>query len=543
MNAIKQNVRRIRNDFSKGPLFFMKKYSGTLSTVVFILIQELIPTFNLNRSYMTNLFGVLMIYSFFMGGTISCILSAVIALGYTLIVQLSLAASSVIGFDYSRYILSMATTLITVIMLATMERDYNKNAIDITKKRKIEEELKQINNKYEKLLELLPDTITITKGKGITYINDIGAKILGFASPHDVIGKDIDEFIIIDNQEEIRNKLFYNDRSINIDGKPVEISIKTINGNLIEAESLSVCLKDGDEETLMTLSRDITERKKAEIIRKESEENLKLLNEAMEYDKMKNEFFANVSHELRTPLNVIMGVLQLLGLYTNRESNQCSAFDRYIKMMRQNCYRLLRLINNLIDITKIDAGFFNIKLVKCNIVKIVEDITLSIAEYVEANGLALEFDTNEEEKIISCDPDQMERIILNLLANSIKFTNPGGKISVAVETEENAVKIIIKDTGIGIPKDQLDIIFERFRQIDGTLARDHSGSGIGLSLVKSLVEMHGGSIAVESEMEIGTKFIIKLPLNGNNASKVDESINSNGNIDKIKIEFSDIYSV
>jgi len=283
--------------------------------------------------------------------------------------------------------------------------------------------------------------------------------------------------------------------------------------------------------------------KEVQVLKKEAEENLKLLKEVMESDKQKNEFFANVSHELRTPLNVIMGILHLLTLYNSEEGISHESCKKYTMMMKQNCYRLLRLINNLIDITKIDAGFFDIKLGKYDIVKIIEDITLSIVDYIESNGLTLEFDTDIEERVVACDPNQMERIILNLLANSIKFTNPGGKISVIMEAEGDPIKIVIKDTGIGIPEDQLDSIFERFRQVKCSFSRENGGSGIGLSLVKSLVEMHKGTISVNSIENKGTEFIIKLPVNDDNAIIEEEgSIKSGGHTDRIKVEFSDIYS-
>lgn len=430
-----------------------------------------------------------------------------------------------------------------------MDMDKNINGVvgsitNISHLKKIEEELKQINNKYGKLLELSPDVITIINKGIITFINDSGAKMLGYQSPNELIGKEAYKFVAQDNIEEITDNVKWAENNLNTTGKPYEIKFKSNDSKFIDVESINIGYIDGEEVSVMTVARDITERKKAEALKKEAEVNLKLLNEAIESDKIKNEFFANVSHELRTPLNVMMGVLQLLTLYKDNKEDGYQSIDRYIKMMKQNCYRLLRLVNNLIDITKIDAGFFNIKLRRYDIVKIVEDITLSIVEYVESNGLILEFDTNEEERIISCDPDQMERIILNLLANSIKFTNPGGKINVVLESEDDSVKIIIRDTGIGIPEDQLEIIFERFKQVDRSFARDCSGSGIGLSLVKSLVEMHGGNIKVKSKEKCGTEFTIIIPVDESKILSEEEvNIKSGGSIDKIKIEFSDIYSV
>jgi signal transduction histidine kinase len=176
-----------------------------------------------------------------------------------------------------------------------------------------------------------------------------------------------------------------------------------------------------------------------------------------------------------------------------------------------------------------------------NIVSVVEDITLSVAEYVEDKGIKFIFDTNVEEKVISCDPDNIERIMLNLISNAVKFTDKGDLISVVVLDQGDNVQISVKDTGVGIPEDKLQVIFERFRQADNSLSRDHEGSGIGLSLVKALVEMHGGTIKVKSSLGQGSEFIIKLPVRRtDNPMALEQNIFYKNNTEKISIEFSDI---
>ncbi|HCJ58859.1 MAG TPA: PAS domain-containing sensor histidine kinase, partial [Clostridiaceae bacterium] len=147
-----------------------------------------------------------------------------------------------------------------------------------------------------------------------------------------------------------------------------------------------------------------------------------------------------------------------------------------------------------------------------------------------------------EEKIIKCDPDQMERIMLNLISNAVKFTKPGGKISVKLTDKGSSIFISIKDTGIGIPEDKQGMIFERFRQVNKSLTRDHEGSGIGLSLVKSLVEIHGGTIYLISEPGRGSEFIIELPTNESHESHKKERAAKVRHIERIQVEFSDIYS-
>ncbi|WAG65752.1 PAS domain-containing protein [Clostridium estertheticum] len=276
--------------------------------------------------------------------------------------------------------------------------------------------------------------------------------------------------------------------------------------------------------------------------------NKKLLDETILSETLKTEFFSNLSHELRTPLNIILCTLQLLDTYTiSSEVNDIERkFKKYIGIMKQNCYRQLRLVNNMIDITKLDAGFFDLNLQNCNIVNVVESVTMSVAEYIKTKSIKLIFDTDIEECIMACDPEKIERVILNLLSNSIKFTRSGGIMKVNMYDKGKNIIIAIKDTGIGIPPDKLNIIFDRFRQVDRSLTRKQEGSGIGLSIVKSLVELHGGTISVRSEYGKGTEFIIVLPImvlpKDNDIYEAFES-ESQERIERIHIEFSDIYSL
>lgn len=303
---------------------------------------------------------------------------------------------------------------------------------------------------------------------------------------------------------------------------------------------------DNTPKALVIMGRDITDQKKAEKLKLKAEEDRRLLNEAMEYDKIKTEFFANISHELRTPLNVMFSTVQLLDLYIKNELivDKGANIEKKTYILRQNCFRLLRLVNNLIDITKIDSGYFQIELQNYNIVSVIEEITLSVAEYIENKGINLIFDTDIEEKIMAVDAEKIERIMLNLLSNAIKFTPAGKEIFVNIHDKGDAVLISVKDTGIGIPKEKQNIIFERFRQVDKSLTRRCEGSGIGLSLVKSLVEMHEGSVSVDSEPGSGSEFIISMPVKviSNKIAKISEYNIGQENIEKINLEFSDIYS-
>jgi signal transduction histidine kinase len=254
------------------------------------------------------------------------------------------------------------------------------------------------------------------------------------------------------------------------------------------------------------------------------------------------EFLVNIAHELKTPLNVIYSTIQLFNMYLEKGSldeNKDSVF-RYINSMMQNCYRLSKLINNLVDLSKIEAGFFELNLSNNNIVEIVEEIVMSVTNYTEAKGLSIIFDTYIEEKIIACDPEKIERIVLNLMSNAIKFSDVGNKIFVNIKEKNELIEITVQDNGIGIKQNQLGMIFDRFKQVDKSLSRNAEGAGIGLSLVKSIVEMHNGNIYVESEIGKGSKFTIELPIR--KITQENKVVNSNtqNKTESLQVELSDI---
>jgi signal transduction histidine kinase len=274
-------------------------------------------------------------------------------------------------------------------------------------------------------------------------------------------------------------------------------------------------------------------------------ENQRLLEETVKYDKLKTEFIANMSHELRTPLNIIFSTAQLFNILISKGENlNSNKIGNYTNSIKQNCYRLLRLVNNLIDMTKIDSGFMNLELKNGDIVQVAEEITQSTAEYVQYMSRTIIFDTDVEEKTMAFDAEKLERILLNLISNATKFTNPGDKINVTLYDKDNHIIISVKDTGRGIPEEKLSQLFQRFKQIDPLLNRSHEGSGIGLSIVKALVEMHGGTIEVKSKYEEGTEFIIYLPakvIAESDDMKVKSDCTNQLNVENINIEFSDIY--
>ncbi|WP_273063992.1 sensor histidine kinase [Acetivibrio saccincola] len=257
----------------------------------------------------------------------------------------------------------------------------------------------------------------------------------------------------------------------------------------------------------------------------------------------KSEFFYNISHELKTPLTVILGAIQLIDQKNSQVVTEKRYSARQFFIIKQNCYRLLRLINNILDISRIESGYIKINTTSCNIVYLVEEITQSVVPYVEQKNLYLEFDTSAEEIIASVDIEKFDRVLLNLLSNAIKYTEPGGKISVNVYQEKDSFVIKVSDTGIGIPKKRINNIFKRYQQIKNSLTTGIEGSGIGLSIVKSFVELHGGTIEVNSILNKGSDFLIKIPIKKGSITPRKNCRRENNDriIDSIKIEFSDIF--
>ena len=264
-----------------------------------------------------------------------------------------------------------------------------------------------------------------------------------------------------------------------------------------------------------------------------------------EIEKMQQEFFANISHELRTPLNLIFGSLQLIKSVEKEVLEKRNSLNKYIDIIDQNSKRLLRLVDNLIDSTRMKCGYYEYNPKNYDIVSFVENISMSVADFAKQNNIDLIFDTNVEEKIMAFDLEKLERIMLNLLSNSIKYNKAQGQIEVLLNDCNDTFVITVKDTGVGIPSDKLMYIFERFRQVENRFNKSTEGSGIGLSLVKDLIEIQGGTIEVKSELGVGSEFIIKLPVkilsDDSNIDKVYFNNDYHDLVKRMNIEFSDIY--
>lgn len=264
-----------------------------------------------------------------------------------------------------------------------------------------------------------------------------------------------------------------------------------------------------------------------------------LYTKALETEKFKNDFITTMSHEFRTPINIILSTCHLLTMVMDKNKFEPDYIKQRLSYISQNSNRLLKLVNNIIDITKLESNIFTLNLSHENIVEVVENTVLSIIDWIKSKNINLIFDTEEEEIYTTIDKSKIERCILNLLSNCIKFTPNEGNITVHIKRKENNIVIDIEDTGIGIPKDQLPFIFDRFHQVNTPLIRDSEGSGLGLFIVKGLISLHNGTIVVQSTLGKGSIFSIILPIN-ESTDKNYYQINDDTLSDLVKIELSDI---
>jgi PAS domain S-box-containing protein len=448
--------------------------------------------------------------------------------------------------DNDQEILEVLTpTILEVLLRKRAEIQLNES------KMLAESQAKQMNVILDNINEAI---VVADAGGNLITMNPAALKIHGFSS--------IEEF---KNSKEYRSSL----EVFSLDGKLVpieEYAIKrALRGETYTDYELIAHRKDIDHKwigsyggtpiydkngnlsmVVITL-RDITQTIQNQMEIKNQHEQLlkaeKEKNEALEKAiEMKDEFLSLISHEFRTPLNVINTAIQ--ALYLLHADELSDKVKEYIATIKQNTFRQLRLVNNLLDITRANAGCIKIHKKNMDIVFLTREITGSVHQYASLKGVELSFVSTVKKKVIGIDDEKYERILLNLLSNAIKFTPEGNSILVMLRSMKDYVCIEVKDNGIGIQKDKLDIIFERFGQVDSSLSRQAEGTGIGLSLVKKFVEALDGNVSVKSRPGKGSTFTVRLP-----SVKVAEENNEKpitGLLDNrleqvTNVEFSDIY--
>lgn len=229
--------------------------------------------------------------------------------------------------------------------------------------------------------------------------------------------------------------------------------------------------------------------------------------ETNQYRTNRSELFANISHELRTPITYLKGYANALknNLYKTEEERR-----QYLSIIETESDHMLRLINDLFDLSKMEEGQINLQLEAVNVIEIIEASILKIEIELEKKGLKLVTEIDRDDLIIYADGNRLEQILINLLVNAIQYTSRGS-IYIKAWGDRNTVHVVIEDTGIGIPEDELPLIFERFHRVEKSRSRDFGGTGLGLAIVKNLVEIQQGAISVSSERNKGTRFELSFP--------------------------------
>ncbi|EPY2278152.1 sensor histidine kinase [Clostridium sporogenes] len=393
----------------------------------------------------------------------------------------------------------------------------------------------EYNNKtkiYKNFINNIISPIIILKDEKVCFMNDEAKEFIKIKKNINFNNINIYDYLEekfykegllkIDNIKNSTGVTYLNEKIILKSGEILKVDLRCFILNLNDEEFVSISIKNN---VLL-------------------QENKKLY-EKLEKNKLEHsqraEFYANISHDLKTPINIIYSAIQVMNMAL--DNKRIDTIEKYIGVIKQNCYRLLRLVNNIVNTNKIESGCCKIKLNNNNIVSLVEDIVTSVSTYVENNDMDIIFDTDTEEKIIACDKDMIERVVLNLISNSVKYKQSGrGCIQVTVQDKEDKVIISVKDNGIGIPKNMQKNVFNRFvqsnrKEYDLTTC----SSGIGLALVKSIIDMHEGNIHINSKENKGTEIIFDLP--SKRVKEIDKckEIYTKNIGQNVKIEFPEIY--
>ena len=276
----------------------------------------------------------------------------------------------------------------------------------------------------------------------------------------------------------------------------------------------------------LTIIEDVTERVAREgELQAQLEDRSRLLsneklarNEAERANRLKDEFLATISHELRNPLNAILGWAHMMRLGTLTPANM----ERAVDTIYRNAKSQSQLVSDLLDVSRIISGKLRLDVRTVDLLYIVNAALDSIRPAADAKSIRLQTMLDPATGPISGDADRLQQIVWNLLTNAVKFTPKGGRIQVKVQRVDSHVEIVVSDSGVGISKDFLPYVFDRFRQADASTTRIHGGLGLGLSIVHQLVDLHGGTVAVRSEGEgTGATFTISLPFVGVNSNQAE----------------------
>ena len=377
---------------------------------------------------------------------------------------------------------------------------------DVTAKREVELALAMSEQRYRSLAENAPDILTESQLDGaLTYVSQASLAITGFA-PEELVGQSSFSLMHVDDAERMRAmcQTVYQSQGA-IAAWPIEFRAVHKSGRPIWLESKPILVTDpatGRYIGLTDVIRDVTARKALEAQLQDARA------EAEAAAAVKGEFLANMSHELRTPLTSILGFTRLA-----IEQEAASGLLRdYIERVDSASQALLATVNDILDFSKLEAGQVDIRPRPINLDLAVKGSLDLFLPQASAKDLDLSYFCERPGLSVSCDPDRLRQILLNLIGNAVKFTAVGGiSVSVRYDDQQESVTVEVTDTGAGIPSDKISALFQRFSQIDGSLTRVAGGTGLGLAICKGLVEAMGGQIGVSSRLGVGSCFWFCVP--------------------------------
>lgn len=379
---------------------------------------------------------------------------------------------------------------------------------DISENKKAEARLRESEARFAKAFDASPLVLTISSldtGK-LLEVNETFVKATGF-SREEAIGKTTIELGLWAKPQEREEEM----QTVRQTGqiRNAEYLFHTRNGDIIgllSAEHIQI----GGESFALTVIQDITEHKRAEQERDEFLRREQIARQqAEEASRLKDEFLATVSHEIRTPLNAILGWSQMLMTRKINPDDMSSA----IATIYRNAKSQAQLIEDILDVSRIITGKIRLEPQQILLAPLIQTAVESLRPAIEAKNIHLQMRLDFEPRTVSADPNRLQQVVWNLVSNAIKFTPENGSVSIELESDAAQTKIIVSDTGKGIDAKFLPFVFERFRQADGSSTRKHGGLGLGLAIVRHIVELHGGKVAVNSAGEDkGTTFTVFLPL-------------------------------
>lgn len=378
-------------------------------------------------------------------------------------------------------------------------------AFVLTTRKRSQDALLASEKNYRKIIDESISTIFTTNVQGqLTYINPSAQGLTGYSSS-ELFDMSFTELIREDYQSKVQAFYYkqFEDRKLET---AIEFPIITKNGEEKWVEQLASLLIDDDDRAIgfQSLVYDISERKKVE------KELFMAKQLAEEASQLKSEFLANMSHELRTPLNSVIGFSNVL---LQKNASILDEGDKnYLNRILDNGTHLLELINDVLDLSKIEAGRMELELVDISLEDLIRDIISQMEGQTQDKNFELRMQLPNEMTSIQADPGKLKQVILNLLSNAIKFTSEGS-VTIRVEIDEQSkhpTTISVIDTGIGIPENRLSSVFDEFQQVESSTARKYGGTGLGLAICKSLCDLMGYDLDVESKVGEGSCFSISL---------------------------------